>query len=75
MTAVTLAEKMDAVVILSGDKDFLPLIPYLRAKGCLLEIASFEQSAASELRRAADRYCKLTKDHVVELKRSRSAGE
>ena len=71
MTAVTLADKMDAVIILSGDKDFIPLIPYLRAKGCLFEVASFESSAATELRRSADRYCKLTKDHVVELKRSR----
>ena len=73
VTAVTLAEKMDCIILISGDKDFIPLIPYLRAKGCKIEVASFDQSAAAGLRKAADRFYRLGKNHIVELKRTASS--
>lgn len=71
ITAVTLAEKMDCVVLISGDKDFLPLLPFLKAKGCKVEVASFEQSVSGELKRAADRYYRLGKKHTVTLQRTK----
>ena len=70
MAAVTLAPKVDALVIVSGDKDFLPLVPYLKAQGCRVEIASFSQAASAELRRAADLFYRLGAKHTLRLQRS-----
>ncbi len=73
ITAVTLAEKMDTIVLVSGDKDFVPLIPFLKAKGCKVEVASFMASAAADLRKSADKFHKLDDSHTVKLKRSGSS--
>ena len=40
--AIKLADKLDVIIIVSGDGDFLPLVSYLQNnKGCLVEIMSF----------------------------------
>jgi uncharacterized LabA/DUF88 family protein len=60
MHAVAAAPKIDRIVLLSGDKDFLPLIYYLQAHGVWAEVWSFEQSTADDLRAAADVFVPLT---------------
>lgn len=71
MDAVALAPKVDTVVILAGDKDYLPLIWYLQAMGCKVEVASFAGAASLATRRAADKFHLLTiKDTVVVSKRT-----
>lgn len=64
--AVTLAEKLDVVILLAGDKDFLPLVWYLRSRGCRVEIWSWPETTSQELKTAADFYFPLTADFVVE---------
>ncbi|MFN8390655.1 MAG: NYN domain-containing protein [Bdellovibrionota bacterium] len=68
--AIALSEKVDAIVIFSGDQDYLPLIPYLKARGCRVEIATFPQSAAREMKKAADVFHRLTKRHTIALVRT-----
>ena len=63
--AVTLAEKIDVAIILGGDKDFLPLIWYLRSRGCRVEIWSWPEATSPEVQQAADRYFPLTTDFVM----------
>ncbi|MCB0421646.1 MAG: NYN domain-containing protein [Bdellovibrionales bacterium] len=63
--AVTMAEKMDVAIILGGDKDFLPLIWYLRSRGCRTEIWSWPETTSEEVKKAADFYFPLTKDYIV----------
>jgi uncharacterized LabA/DUF88 family protein len=63
--AVTLAEKLDVAIILGGDKDFLPLIWYLKSRGCRVEIWSWPESTSPEVREAADVYFPLTKDFII----------
>ena len=63
--AVTMAEKMDVAIILGGDKDFLPLIWYLRSRGCRTEIWSWPETTSKEVQEAADFYNPLTKDYLV----------
>ncbi len=62
--AISICEKVDVLVILAGDKDYLPLIWYLKSKGCKVEMASFEEAAASVVKWAADKFYKLGDHHI-----------
>lgn len=63
--AVTMAEKIDVAIILAGDKDFLPLMWYLRSRGCRVEIWSWPEATSPEVKEAADFYFPLTKDYLM----------
>lgn len=63
--AVTMADKLDVVIILGGDKDFLPLIWYLKSRGCRVEIWSWPESTSPELKAGADFYFPLDVNFVV----------
>jgi len=52
--AIAMADKLDAVVLATGDGDFVPLVEYLRSKGCQVETIAFGKSASGQLRDAAD---------------------
>jgi len=52
--ALSMAEKLDTVILGTGDGDFVPLVEYLRSKGCQVEVIAFGKSAAGVLREAAD---------------------
>lgn len=71
--AVTLAEKMDVAVIVAGDKDFLPLIWYLKNRGVKVEVWSFPETCAEVLREAADRYVSLDERYTLKDKGTRKA--
>lgn len=53
---ITMAEKLDVVVIVGGDKDYLPLLWFLKSKGCRVEIWSYPDSTANEMISSADYY-------------------
>lgn len=63
--AVTMAEKIDVAIILGGDKDFLPLVWYLRSRGCRVEIWSWPEATSPEVKAAADWYFPLTPEFVI----------
>lgn len=56
LDAVTLAEKVDTLVLASGDGDFARLCSHLRHEGVRIEVFSFESSTAEELTEAADAF-------------------
>ncbi len=72
--AVTMAEKLDVAIIVGGDKDYLPLIWYLKSRGCRVEIWSWPESTSPEVREAADVYFPLTKDFVIDSEVPKEAG-
>ena len=58
--AVKLAPKVDSVIILSGDGDFIPLVEYLQTnEGCQVEVAAFGKSTSQKLIEAADDFMDL----------------
>jgi len=58
--AVKLAPKLDAVIIVSGDGDFIPLVQYLQTnEGCQVEVVSFGKSTSARLIEAADDFTDL----------------
>lgn len=52
--AIKLAHKVDAIVIASGDGDFVPLVEYIKSQGCQVEIISFGRSSSQRLRESVD---------------------
>lgn len=63
--AVTMADKIDVAIILGGDKDFLPLIWYLRSRGCKTEIWSWPEATSPEVKEACDWYYPLTTEFMI----------
>lgn len=59
--AVILAEKVDVIVIVSGDGDFVPVVNYLKNK-VQVEGMSFEQSTSSKLIESMDAFTDLGTD-------------
>ena len=56
MAAVTLAERVDTIAICGGDSDYVPVLHYLRSKGCKTEVWSFPAATSAALRGAADEF-------------------
>lgn len=58
--AITLAPKLDTVIIISGDGDFVPLVQYLKMnEGCQVEVVAFGKSSSHRLIDAADDFMDL----------------
>ncbi|MFH1508693.1 MAG: NYN domain-containing protein [bacterium] len=69
MDTIEIAEKCDVVVIASGDGDYVDLVHHLRhAKGCRVEVASFQKSTSSKLMDVADEFLDLGKNKKFLLK-------
>lgn len=61
--AIVLAEKVDSIVIVSGDGDFEPLVQYLKiTKGVYVEIAAFRETTSSKILEVADTFMDLSAD-------------
>lgn len=61
--AVKLAPKLDTVVLVTGDGDFVPLIEYLDInKGCQVEVISFGKSSSAKLKEAAHAFTDMCDD-------------
>jgi len=61
--AVTAAPKVDAIILATGDGDFVPLVEYLKVHaGCQVEVITFGRSASSRLRESADDFIDMDED-------------
>ena len=50
MDAIKLSEKLDVIILVTGDGDYIPLVNYLQnTKGCLVEIMGFRRTTSSKL--------------------------
>ncbi len=57
--AIRLSNNIDAIVLVTGDGDFVPLVEYLQNKGIRVEVAAFKRSSSSRLIEAADEFMNL----------------
>jgi hypothetical protein len=61
--AIAMSEKLDAVVLATGDGDFVPLVEYLKyTQGTQVEVIAFGKSAATSLREAVDDFTDMCED-------------
>ncbi len=60
--AIKMANRLDAVVIISGDGDFIPLVEYLQTVGVQVEVVSFGKSTSGKLREVVDDFVDLSEN-------------
>ena len=61
--AIRLAPTLDAIVLVSGDGDYLPLVEYLqKSSGKSVEVFAFGETTARELMEEADDFVDLSAD-------------
>lgn len=60
--AIKMAHKVDAVVLATGDGDFIPCVEYVKSLGCQVEATTFGRSASSGLRAVVDDFIDLDED-------------
>jgi uncharacterized LabA/DUF88 family protein len=53
---LTMSDRLDVVVLMSGDGDFRRLVEILSSRGVRVEIVAFSESASMELKTVADLY-------------------
>lgn len=63
--AIALAAKVDVIALVGGDGDYEPLLHYLKARGCKVEVWSWPVCTARRLREAADHFIPLTTDVLL----------
>ncbi|MBD3282508.1 MAG: NYN domain-containing protein [Candidatus Portnoybacteria bacterium] len=59
--AFELSKKLDSIILVTGDGDFVPLVEYLKGQGQQVEIIAFAKSASGKLKEVADDFTDLSK--------------
>ncbi len=72
--AISMAERLDVITLVTGDGDFCDLVNMLKSRGVRIEICSFPKSTAMELIQSSDMYipiepAMLIKERNVRVKR------
>ena len=70
--ATQIAKKVDTIIILSGDSDYVELVRHLRGEGVRVEIAAVKQTTARILIEEADHFTPITEEDCYILKSYRS---
>ena len=60
--ATQVASKVDTIIIMSGDADFIELVRHLKSEGVRVEIAAVKSTTSKVLVDEADYYIPLTKE-------------
>ncbi len=67
--AIAMANKLDTVVLATGDGDFVPLVEYLRySSGIQVEVISFGKSSSGQLKEVVDDFvdmCDNPKNYLI----------
>ena len=74
--AIKLSGSLDAVVLVSGDGDYIPLVSYLKEnRGCIVEVIAFGETASGKLKEASDEFVDLSQNKAKYLLKIRSRTE
>lgn len=77
MDIIKQMNKLDVVVLASGDGDFAPLLEYLQMTGQLTETVAFGKSTSSKIKELTDNFIDLDEDprrFLMAIKGGRSSG-
>jgi uncharacterized LabA/DUF88 family protein len=72
--AIRLSPKLDVVILVSGDGDFIPLVEYLQNMGVQTEVMAFRETSSSKLVEAVDDFIDLSRDQSRYLIPTRHTG-
>lgn len=68
--ATQLASKVDTIIIMSGDSDYVELVRHLKSEGVRVEIAAYQKTAARILIDEADYFHPITNNDWYKYKAS-----
>lgn len=70
MDTIELAPRLDTIILVSGDGDYIPLVQHLqRALGCRVEVMAFGKSCSSKLKEEADEFIDMDNQTKFLIKR------
>ena len=72
MDMIKQMNKLDSIVLASGDGDYVPLVEYLKNFGVRVEVIAFGKSASSKLIEAADDFIDMdqgAKKYLIPIKK------
>lgn len=69
--ATQLASKVDTIIIMSGDSDYVELVVHLKGQGVRVEIAAVKQTTARILVEEADHFHEITSEDLFIYKTPR----
>ncbi len=72
--ATQLASKVDTIIIMSGDSDYIELVNHLKAEGVRVEISSIKSTTSALLIEEADYFHEIDKKHYFTLRGPTSGG-
>lgn len=70
--ATQLASKVDTIIIMSGDSDYIELVRHLKSEGVRVEIASVPETTSNLLIEESDFYHPIVEDDWFELAPARA---
>ncbi|PCJ52494.1 MAG: hypothetical protein COA70_12140 [Planctomycetota bacterium] len=66
MDMLRIADKVDSIIVVSGNGVFADVAPLIRAKGTKFECCAFRESMSDVLIKAVDQYHLLSEDHLYQ---------
>lgn len=61
--AIKMSNNLDAIVLASGDGDYIPMVEYIQGtSGCRVEVIAFEESCSAKLIAQADDFVNLSEN-------------
>ena len=69
---VALAAKLDVIVLVSGDGDFVPALEFIKKYGCQIEVVAFGKTCSQRLKETADDFVDLsnaTRKYLIRQRR------
>lgn len=67
ISATQIASKVDAIIILSGDSDYVELVRHLKSEGVRVEICAVESTTAQVLKDEADYFQPIAEEDIFSL--------
>lgn len=61
--AIRLANKVDTIILATGDGDFVPLVEHIKNSGTQIEVVSFGRSASAKLKETSEAFLDLDLDY------------
>jgi len=63
---LNLIDKIDALILATGDGDFVPIVKLFQKRGVRVEIVSFAYNTAIDLKEIADRFYPITEELLIQ---------
>lgn len=75
IAAFQLADKVDTIIILSGDNNYIELVRHLKTRGVRVEVCAVGRTTSGYLKKEADQFINITNSDIFTFNQSESGRE